>query len=53
MSVIKLLSLLIKIYPAFVNIYYDECVSQQLAAVCLPFHFPTWQAIQYFLGASL
>lgn len=47
---IQLAQFAIKVYPAFLTPYFDECISQQLATICYPLQVPTWQAIFYFLS---
>ena len=36
-------------WPAFVNPYFDECISQNLAPVCYKYQVPTWEVFVYFL----
>lgn len=48
-----LLLFLVKIAPAFVNHYYDECLSQHLAPVCTRLMVPTWEVFLYYLTKGL
>jgi len=44
-----LIFIFIKIAPAFVNQYYHECISQNLATVCYPVQWPTILEIAFYL----
>lgn len=46
---IALVALLVTIWPAFVNHYYDECLSQNLAPVCYPLEWPTILELKFYL----
>lgn len=41
-----------KIPSMFINFYYRECVSQQLAPVCHPFEWPTLYELTHFWGVA-
>ena len=38
---LTLLLAVIKVAPAFVNQYYHDCISQQLAPICYQFEIPS------------